>query len=104
MKDLIAYFSRAGNNYVGGSIKDLSVGNTEVAAKMIQRLRRGDTFRIDTVVAYPADYNETTNVAQRDGAQRKRHQEALPRSQGSRGARYQGRKRSERGEKYLGLA
>jgi len=36
MKDSIAYFSRAGNNYVGGRIKDLSVGNTEVAAKMIQ--------------------------------------------------------------------
>lgn len=27
---LIAYYSRSGNNYVGGSIVNLSVGNTEV--------------------------------------------------------------------------
>ena len=37
-KKLIAYFSRKGNNYANGSIKNLSVGNTEVAAKMIQEL------------------------------------------------------------------
>ncbi|WP_328812479.1 hypothetical protein [Paradesulfitobacterium ferrireducens] len=35
-KTLIAYFSRAGNNYVGGSIINLPVGNTETAAKMIE--------------------------------------------------------------------
>lgn len=32
IKSLIAYFSRTGNNYVGGSIVQLPVGNTEVAA------------------------------------------------------------------------
>jgi flavodoxin len=37
-KSLIAYFSRKGNNYVGGDIKYLSIGNTEVIAKMIQEL------------------------------------------------------------------
>lgn len=35
MKSLIAYFSRKGNNYVGGNIVNLSVGNTEIAAKKI---------------------------------------------------------------------
>lgn len=35
-KTLIAYFSRKGANYVNGSIINLSVGNTEVAAKMAQ--------------------------------------------------------------------
>lgn len=35
-KGLIAYYSRAGNNYVNGDIVHLPVGNTEVAAKMIQ--------------------------------------------------------------------
>lgn len=34
-KSLIAYFSRAGNNYVSGNIVSLQVGNTEVVAKMI---------------------------------------------------------------------
>jgi flavodoxin len=38
MKSLIAYFSRKGNNYVGGSVRNLPVGNTEVAAGMIRRL------------------------------------------------------------------
>jgi hypothetical protein len=28
-KSLIAYFSRKGNNYVGGSIVNLPIGNTE---------------------------------------------------------------------------
>jgi len=31
---LIAYFSRAGENYVGGSIRRPEAGNTETAAKM----------------------------------------------------------------------
>ena len=37
-KCLIAYFSRPGNNYVGGNIVNLPVGNTEVIAKMIQEI------------------------------------------------------------------
>ena len=38
MKTLIAYFSRKGDNYVGGKIVNLPVGNTEVAAKKIAEL------------------------------------------------------------------
>ena len=63
MKTLIAYYSRRGNNYVGGSIVNLPVGNTEVIAKKIQALTGGDLFEIDTVKAYPTDYTETTRVA-----------------------------------------
>jgi flavodoxin len=66
MKCLIAYYSRKGNNYASGSIADLPVGNTEVAAKMIQKLTGGETFRIDTVKAYPSDYAKTTEVAQQE--------------------------------------
>ena len=36
MGALIAYFSRRGENYVSGKLKELSVGNTEVAAGMLQ--------------------------------------------------------------------
>ena len=64
MKSLIAYYSRAGDNYVGGSIVNLPVGNTELAASMIQELTGGDLFRIDTVKKYPEDYHKTTDVAQ----------------------------------------
>ena len=65
-KSLIAYFSRAGNNYVGGNIVNLPVGNTEVAANMIRKLTGSDIFRIDTVKAYPEDYQETTDVAKQE--------------------------------------
>jgi Flavodoxins len=66
MKTLIAFYSRKGNNYVAGSIVNLSVGNTEVAARTLQNHAGGDLFRIDTVKSYPADYNRTTEIAQQE--------------------------------------
>jgi flavodoxin len=63
---LIAYFSRPGNNYVGGNIVNLPVGNTEVVAKMIQEITKGDLFHIEVVNAYPGDYTETTEVAKQE--------------------------------------
>lgn len=72
LKSLIAYFSRKGNNYVGGSIVNLPVGNTEVVARMIQRLTGGDAFEIATIQEYPSDYDETTSVAQRELSQNAR--------------------------------
>lgn len=62
-KSLIAYYSRKGQNYLGGNIVELTVGNTEVIAKKIQVLVGGDLFEIDTVKLYPKDYTETTKVA-----------------------------------------
>ena len=66
MKTLIAYYSRRGENYVDGAIANLAVGNTEVAAAMIQKLTGGDAFRIDTAKAYPGDYAETTEAAKEE--------------------------------------
>ena len=63
-KSLIAYFSRKGNNYAGGSIVHLQIGNTEILAKKIQEMTGGDLFKIETVKLYPEDYTETTQVAQ----------------------------------------
>jgi len=65
-KSLIAYFSRKGNNYLGGVIVDLKVGNTEVIAKKIQELTGSDMFEIKTVKVYPKDYTETTNVSKEE--------------------------------------
>jgi flavodoxin len=62
-KTLIAYYSRKGNNYVAGKIVNLPIGNTEVISKKIQGFTGGDLFEIETVNPYPADYNETTDVA-----------------------------------------
>ncbi|WP_089610645.1 flavodoxin [Dehalobacterium formicoaceticum] len=66
MAQLIVYFSRAGNNYVNGAIKNLPVGNTEIAAKMMQELTGGDLFKIEPLVKYSADYNECIAEAQAD--------------------------------------
>jgi flavodoxin len=72
MKSLVAYFSRKGGNYVDGSIVNLRVGNTEVAADMVRKLTGGDAFRIQTTEDYPADYNETTAVAKEELRQKAR--------------------------------
>ena len=62
-KSLIAFYSRKGNNYIGGKIVNLPIGNTEVIAKKIQAMTGSDLFEIETVKAYPTDYTETTAVA-----------------------------------------
>jgi flavodoxin len=48
-KSLIAYFSRRGNNYVNGNIVNLTVGNTEAAATMIQKIAGSDMFHIKSL-------------------------------------------------------
>lgn len=70
---LIAYYSRKGQNYVGGDIVDLAVGNTEVAASMVGAATGGDLLPIGTVRPYPDDYHETTEVARRE-----LHEQARP--------------------------
>ncbi len=72
MKILIAYYSRKGNNYVGGSEKNLPVGNTEIAALVIQKLVGGDTFKIEPVKDYPEGYDDTTRVARQEQRQNAR--------------------------------
>ncbi len=62
-KNLIAYYSRAGENYFGGSIRSISKGNTERVAEFIREEIGGDLFEIETVEPYPADYYECTDVA-----------------------------------------
>ncbi|MGN0107781.1 MAG: flavodoxin [Hominilimicola sp.] len=66
MSAIILYFSREGNNYVNGSIKNLTIGNTEIAAKMIQKLTGADIFKIEPVTAYSADYSECIEEAKKD--------------------------------------
>jgi len=65
-KILIAYFSRAGNNYVNGGIVNLPVGNTEIVAKMIAQLTGGELFKIEPVNQYSSDYTICTKEAQKD--------------------------------------
>lgn len=66
MADLIAYFSRNHQNYVNGAIRDLSMGNTEVAAGIIQKLMGADMFKIEPLQEYSKNYNECIAEAQAD--------------------------------------
>jgi flavodoxin len=56
---LLAYFSRAGENYHYGGRRRLTVGNTEVVAHMISRLIGCDLHRIEAANPYPDDYQPT---------------------------------------------
>ena len=58
-KILIAYYSRRGQNYVDGVIRDLETGNTEFLARRLAKMTDGTLFRIDTVKPYPAASSTT---------------------------------------------
>ena len=47
MASMIAYFSRRGENYVSGTLRELAVGNTETAAGMIRELTGAALFPIE---------------------------------------------------------
>ena len=56
-KILIAYYSRRGENYVNGSIKNLAKGNTEVVVEKIKALLPdADVFQIETTYEYSKSY------------------------------------------------
>ena len=66
MAQLITYFSRAGENYYSGTLKTVSVGNTEVAAKTLHTITGADLFQIDPLLPYSNDYNQCIAQAQAD--------------------------------------
>ncbi|MBR1610755.1 MAG: flavodoxin [Methanobrevibacter sp.] len=71
MSSLVIYFSRSGENYFGGQLKNIEKGNTEVIAEYIQELSGADLFKVEPAVEYPADYMQCIDVAkkeQQDGA------------------------------------
>ncbi len=66
-KTLIAFYSRSGENYVNGSVRNLPRGNNEVIVDKIKaQLPDADVFRIDTVKKYSADYYECIEEAKQE--------------------------------------
>ncbi|MBO6179358.1 MAG: flavodoxin [Selenomonadaceae bacterium] len=59
-KILVAYFSRADENYGVGVIEK---GNTRILAEMIAEKTGADLFEIKPVKAYPKEYTPATQVA-----------------------------------------
>ena len=66
MKELILYFSRADENYFGGSLKYIEKGNTEVVAEKAAALTGADLFKVEPVKPYSADYNTCIDQAKKD--------------------------------------
>ena len=63
MSSLVIYFSRSGENYFGGELKNIEKGNTEVIAEYIKELDGADLFKVENVIDYPEDYMECIDVA-----------------------------------------
>ena len=84
MSTLVAYYSRASQNYGNGGVIDLPKGNTEVLAEAIAADLGADLFKIETVEPYPTDYFATTDQAKRELRENARPaiQGPLPRMEG----------------------
>ena len=64
--ELIAFYSRADENYVSGVLKTLDIGNTAKVAGIIQELTGAELFEIKQATPYSASYNECIAQAQAD--------------------------------------
>lgn len=62
-KILVAFFSRAGENYAVGHIQK---GNTHIIAEMIAEETGGDLFQIEPETPYPDDYTKCIEVAKQE--------------------------------------
>lgn len=66
MSRLVAFYSRADENYFGGTYRYIEVGNTEKVAKMIAELTGADIFKIEQKEPYEADYKTCIEQAKKD--------------------------------------
>ncbi len=63
MKDLIIYFSHAGENYMEDGIKNIDKGNTEIVAEYIKDYTNSNLFKVETLNDYPYSYKECCDQA-----------------------------------------
>ncbi len=71
-KTLIAYFSRAGENYFSGEMKYVKTGNTEIVANIIQEITNADIFKIEMANPYSESYMACIEEAKKDLRENKR--------------------------------
>ncbi|MDD4290658.1 MAG: flavodoxin [Clostridia bacterium] len=64
--NLIAFYSRAAENYSKGAFVVLKKGNTEVIAEYIKTYVGGDMFKIEQEMPYSDSYNECIDQALKD--------------------------------------
>lgn len=66
MAKLIAFYSRADENYFGGAYLYIEVGNTEKLARLIAGVTGAELFKIEQAKPYAADYQTCIDQAKRD--------------------------------------
>lgn len=66
MAKLVAFYSRADENYFGGQYRSVAVGNTEKVANMIAEAVGGERFKIQQKIPYAADYQTCIQQAKAD--------------------------------------
>ena len=71
-KTLIAFFSRADENYFGGAMRYVKVGNTEIACGIIKDLIPADTFMIEMKNPYSPVYMTCIAEAKKDKSENAR--------------------------------
>ena len=69
---MLAFFSRASENYYSGGRIDLTIGNTAVVAALVADLMDVDVYEIRAAEPYPDDYGATVrrNVEEQDAGSR----------------------------------
>ncbi len=65
-KTLIAYFSRADENYFGGAMRYVKTGNTEIVCGIINELIEADSFKIEMKEPYSPVYMTCIDEAKKD--------------------------------------
>ena len=65
-KSLIAFFSRADENYFAGAMRYVKVGNTEIVCDIISKLIPADTFKIEMAQPYSPVYMTCIDEAKKD--------------------------------------
>lgn len=66
MAALIAFYSRADENYFGGTYRVIDVGNTEQVAKMVAECTGGELFKIEQQTPYSKIYETCIKQAKQD--------------------------------------
>lgn len=66
MAGLVAFYSRADENYFGGEKRYVEVGNTEKVARMIAELTGAELFKIEQKEPYAADYATCVQQVKKD--------------------------------------
>ena len=65
-KTLIAYFSRADENYFAGAMRYVKVGNTEIVVNKMKGMIDADTFKIEMKNPYSPVYMTCIEEAKKD--------------------------------------